>query len=159
MRRSRIIAGTPCRSATEAWATVVALIGDSIERSNDVPDGSCAKALRPLDGLMAAMISSGSFDDRPIVVTAGPFQVAVTIATGDAAFTVEENLAPVPGGASAVAAWKMYIPARGSLGAALEAAAAALDHVSTGTAPEPSEKASTGSSAIDAAALRALGGR
>jgi len=159
MRRFRAIAGTPFRSASEAWVTTLDLVNSTLERSSEVPDGSCKAALSALSGIMPAMITTGVFSDYPIVVAAGPFQVALTIATGDASFTVDENLSPVPGGAAASAAWKMYIPARGAFAGPLTAIVTDMRHASTATAPELVEEAKASFATLDEKAFRSSGGR
>lgn len=162
MQRSRTVAGTPRRSAREAWQVIVTLIGDTLERSPAVPDDSVATELAPIGALGAAMIASDLLADHPLILTAGELQLDITVRIGDDGFNVDENLDPVLGGASAPSDWVLHLPAAGRTADAAAAAAAGSDHLAVGApapaSPKNAEPAAKGTQ-IDVDALRRLGGR
>ncbi|KAF0957736.1 hypothetical protein [Rhodococcus sp. T7] len=159
MQRSRTIAGSPVRTAAEAWGVVVQLVADTIEKSSEVPEGSVAASLNEIQGIGAALVAGGHLDSSPLVLVDESLYVCIRIVRGDNAFTLDETLDPIPGGASATAKWLLYIPAPAHLADHLRSAAASSDHVSTAAAPAYQEKAQAALSAsIDHDALRGLGG-
>ncbi|UNN05017.1 hypothetical protein [Rhodococcus opacus] len=98
-------------------------------------------------------------DETPLVLVDDSMYVSIRIVRGDNAFTLDETLDPIPGGASATADWVLYIPAPDHLANHLSSAAAGSDHVSTVAAPAYQAKAQAALSAsIDRDALRELGG-
>ncbi|NCL78247.1 hypothetical protein AIIKEEIJ_06223 [Rhodococcus sp. YH1] len=159
MQRSRTIAGSPVRTAADAWSRVVQLLADTLERSSAVPEGSVAASLDKLQGIGSALAAGGYLDQVPLVLVDDGMYVSIRIVRGDNAFTVEENLDPIPGGASATNGWMLHIPSPDHLEGALESAAADNEHVSTAPAPTYQAQARTPSTAtIDATALRRVGG-
>ena len=158
MERHRTIAASPVRSAAEAWEVVTTLVADTLERSPAVPAGSVGAELAVLDGLGPALIAGGHLESKGLVLCDAGLHVTVTVVTGDAALGVEENLNPVPGGASATDGWTLYIPLPGALDASVEAAAKRSSHLSVETPPKsaPGAKAKKreAGSAIDLDALR-----
>jgi len=163
VQRTRKIAGTPVRPAADAWATVKTLLSDTLERSSEVPDGSVATALAPLDGLASTIAASGAAADAPFTAIAGDLRLAIYIVRGDDAFTIEENLAPVPGGASAPGTWLLYIQPPAHLVDAVKAVVDSAEHLKVGKSPttEPRLPTVAGKAAvltINESALRRLGG-
>jgi hypothetical protein len=161
MERRRVIAAAPVRSASEAWQVVSKLIGDTLERSESVPVGSVEKELTPLDGLGPALIAGGHLESKGLVLVDIGLHVTIVVMTGDAALEVEENLSPVPGGASATDGWVLYLPSVGALDHAVAAAAKLSSHLSVATPPTsaPSkERSSSRESLVDLVALRRMGG-
>lgn len=161
MERYRTIAATPVRTASEAWRTGVSLISDTLERSSSIPNGSVADELQPLDGLVPALIAAGHLEEKGLVVLADDLRLTIKFATADAAFAVDENLNPVPGGASATSSWMIYFPQVEHLSDALIAAAKKSTHISTDEPPSSATKEAAGSRAstgvIDLDALRRHG--
>ena len=86
--------------------------------------------------------------------------LTIFVKTADAALTVEENLNPVPGGASATENWLLHIPLSGPLDASIAAAVKRSVHLSAEPPPSsvPANKASAASSEspIDVDALRKM---
>ena len=165
MQRRRTIAAAPIRSASEAWKVVVALLTDTLERSPDIVAGEVEKEMAPLAGLGPALIAAGHLENDALVVSAEPLDVSIYVVTGDSALGVDENLGPVPGGASASADWTVQVPAPGPLAAAVAAATNGSTHLVTATtAVSTSASAAAGRRAattalVDADAIRELGGR
>jgi len=158
MLRHRTIAATPVRSASDAWRVAVQLIADTLERSPDVAEGTVQAELAPLTGLGAALIGGGHLEASPLLLSDASLDVEIRIVTSDAALTVEENLNPIPGGASATSDWSLYIPAPAHLTDAVRDAAANSKHIATEPPSTTATHAATKSSdTIDLDAVRKLG--
>ena len=162
MERTRFIAAAPVRSASEAWRVVSALLADTLESSSSVPNGSVGKELAPLRGLGPALIAGGHLESNGLVLVDTGLHLTVRVLTADAALDVEENLNPVPGGASATDAWTLYLPSAGALDSAVKTAVKNSTHLSTDAPPAsaPAEKSDGANrSLIDLNALRSLGNK
>ena len=162
MERTRFIAAAPVRSASEAWRLVSALLADTLERSSSVPIGTVGKELAPLRGLGPALIAGGHLESKGLVLVDTGLHLTIRVLTADAALDVEENLNPVPGGASATDAWTLYLPTAGALDNAVKAAVENSKHLSTDAPPAsaPAAKSAGASrSLIDVNALRGLGNK
>lgn len=162
MERTRVIAAAPVRSASEAWSLVCQLISDTLERSPSIPHGSVTAELKRLNGLGPALIAGGHLEKDGLVLVDEGLSVTIQVFTADAALEVEENLNPIPGGASATSAWKIYLPDAGPLSPALNSTIKGAVHLSTAK-PMASAKAvkveNPVNSLIDLDALRRLGGQ
>ena len=55
------------------------------------------------------LIAGGHLDEQPLVLVAGDLHCEIKTVSGTAAFTVEENLNPIPGAASA-ASFTIHLP-------------------------------------------------
>ena len=158
LKRQRTIAASPVRGAVEAWAVVTTLIASTLERSSDVPAGSVSEELALLDGLGPALIAAGHLESKGLVLCDIGLHVTINVVTADAALGVNENLNPVPGGASATDGWILHLPLPGALDVSVVAAAKRSPHLSVDTPPEstpgPKTKKREGGLAIDPAALR-----
>jgi hypothetical protein len=162
MERTRFIAAAPIRSASEAWDIVCQLLTSTLERSSSVTSGSVATELQRLKGLGPALIAGGHLEKKGLLLTDENLDVSIQILTGDAALDIEENLNPIPGGASATSGWKIYLQEPGPLSAALSAAINGSTHLCVGK-PGASTRTvkieNPVNSLIDMDALRSLGGR
>lgn len=158
MQRSRSIAAAPVRSAAEAWETLVKLLADTLERSSNVQAGEVAKELVALEGVGPAMAAAGHLENNPLVLVDEALYVSFTIATGDAALSVNENLDAVPGGASATGEWRVFVPSDTPLSAAAAKAVEGSSHVCVATAPsyEEADQHSASAGLLDLAALDKL---
>jgi hypothetical protein len=162
MERTRFIAAAPIRSAFEAWQVVSNLLTDTLERSSLVPGGSVSKELTTLKGLGPALIAGGHLESKGLVLVDKGLHLTIRVLTADAALEVEENLNPVPGGASATEGWILYVPPAGPLDDAVATAVENSPHLSRGEPPTsaPAEKSDDASpSIIDLNALRSLGNK
>lgn len=163
MERTRFIAAAPVRSASEAWQVVCALLADTLERSPSVPTGSVGKELAPLKGLGPALIAGGHLESKGLDLVDKEFHLTIRVLTADAALGVEENLNPVPGGASATDGWILHLPSAGPLDGAVKAAVKNSTHLSTdsppASAPAAEKSAGASRSLIDVNALRGLGNK
>jgi hypothetical protein len=162
MERTRLIAAAPVRSASEAWSVVCRLISDTLERSPSIPNGSVVAELQRLNGLGPVLIAGGHLEKDGLVLVDEALSVTIQVLTADAALEVEENLNPVPGGASATADWKIYLPDAGPLSPALDSRIKGATHLSTAK-PQASAKTvkieNPVNPLIDLDALRRLGGQ
>ena len=161
MERTRLIAAAPVRSASEAWSIVCRLISDTLERSPLIPNGSVATELQRLNGLGPALIAGGHLEKDGLVLVDEAFSVTIQVFTADAALEVEENLNPVPGGASATSGWKIYLPDAGPLSPALNSTIKGAVHLSTAKPQESAKLVKIENPVnplIDLDALRRLGG-
>lgn len=161
MERTRKIAASPVRPASETWTVIKTLLADSLERSPHIPEASVATALAPLDGIASALIASGHLASAPVVLTAGDLRLNVYAVRGDDAFTIEENLSLVPGTASAPEAWRLYVHAPVHLRETVDTACTIDAHLISGKPPAVSESASAAGAAsrtysIDPAALQRM---
>ena len=142
MERHRTFAGSPVRSAAEAWDVVSTLIAKTLERSPKIPTGSVVGELAALDGLGPALIAGGHLESDGLVLCDTDLHVTIRVVTSDAALAVRENLNPVPGGGSATDAWMLYLPSPGPLDASVANAAKRSSHLSVEVPPKsaPSTK-------------------
>ena len=135
MERTRLIAAAPVRSASEAWQVLTTLLSDTLERSSSIPTGSVAAVLANLDGLGPALIAGGHLESKGIVLVDEGLHLTIRVLTADAALDVDENLNPVPGGASTTDGWTIYFPPAGPLDKALSSAVKSSPHLSTAEPP------------------------
>jgi hypothetical protein len=159
MERTRRIAASPVRPAGETWNVVKTLLADSLEKSPHVADSSVKSSLAPMDGIASSLIASGYLANDPLVLVAGDLKLNMFAVRGDAAFAVEENLAPVPGAASAPETWRLHVPSPAHLRETVDAACSNDAHLVSGKPPVAAESASATSSrsySIDPAALQQI---
>lgn len=156
MQRRRTIAGSPIRSASDAWRTAVSLISNTLERSDAIDAGSVAVELACLDGLGPALVAGGHLQDKGLVLVDEGLHLTIVLPTADAALDIDENLNPVPGGAGATKDWTLYVPDVEPLATALSDTAAKSSHVSLKTPPSEESKSSVTarSALLDVAALQ-----
>lgn len=147
MERTRRFAASPVRPANGAWTEIKTLLAATLERSPQVSDGSVGPALSPLDGLAPALIASGYLATEPLVMVAGDLRLNLYAVRGDDAFDVDEDLDPVPGGASSPDNWRIYVPSSAHLRDSVAQACADHDHLVCNKGPtiarEATQKADT----------------
>jgi hypothetical protein len=129
MQRHRKIAAAPERPASQAWATISQLVVDTLDRSPSISaaEVDTAMAVAAPAGMM--LIAGGHLDRHPLVVVADPVHLSITTVSGVAASALEENLAAVPGGASATA-WTVHLPTPAPVGDAVRTVVAGQAHLS-----------------------------
>ena len=101
MQRHREIASSPGRSAGEAWDTITALVGDTLDRSATIERPVVEATLGHAEGIGRMLIAGGHLETDPLVIVAGQLWLELNTVSGDDALTLEENLNPVPGAADA----------------------------------------------------------
>ena len=160
MERRRTIAAAPVRSASEAWQVVSTLLADTLERSSAISVGSVAQELATLYGLGPALIAGGHLESKGLVLVDVGLHLTVSAITADAALQVEENLNPVPGGASATEGWILYLPQVGALDAIIAEVVGKSAHLSADppptSAPAARAEGRSRESLIDVEALRKM---
>lgn len=160
MNRQRTIAAAPVRGAAEAWQVVSTLLAVTLERSPAIGPGSVANELAPLSGLGPALIAGGHLESKGLVLVDVGLHLTVYVITADAALGVEENLSPVPGGASATQGWVLYLPQVGPLDATVAVAVKMSSHLSADapptSAPSETTEGRSEASLIDVEALRKI---
>ncbi|MEV6963885.1 hypothetical protein AB0M47_02140 [Hamadaea sp. NPDC051192] len=105
------------------------------------------------------MIAAGHLEAAPMVLVSGSLHVSITVATGAAVSSAEENLNPVPGGASATTDWMLYLPNPVSFSTPLASAVSQSSHLSVATPPDDSDRSgevSSKKSMVDLSALEGL---
>ncbi len=153
MQRHREIASSPQRTAGETWDTIAAIVGVTLERSPNIDRSTVDATMSAGGGVGRMLISGGHLESTPIVVTAGQLWLEITTVSGDRALTIEENLNPVPGAATADD-WMVHLPAAGPIAKIVKNSVKADDHLSSdeATAPTGSEKQAA-AGALNEAAL------
>ena len=109
MQRRREIAAAPKRTAAQAWQTIRTLVADTLDRSSSIARADVDAALEPLAQVARMLISGGHFEKSPLVLVAGGMWLEIATVSGDTALTLEENVNPVPGAASA-RDWTLHLP-------------------------------------------------
>jgi hypothetical protein len=139
MLRHRQIAAAPERQASATWDVITKLVCDTLERSPDIgrSDVEAAMAAAAPAGVM--LIAAGHLDRHAVVIVAPPLHLSITTVSGTAASTVEENLGPVPGGASADD-WVIHLPTPDPLGDVVRSVAKGSARLSTEPPPDDAAK-------------------
>jgi hypothetical protein len=153
MERTRTIACAPARGTSQAWGVISDLVTDTLTRSADVERNDVEAALSAASGVGRQLIAGGHLENDSITLVAENLYVKITTVSGDRALTLQENLAPVPGGASAQD-WKLHLPPCEPLAAQVRAAAKTHDRLSAKPPTAPSERAIASVDAVDHDALR-----
>lgn len=111
------------------------LITDTLVASKNINAVDVSVALAPLRGLGPALIAAGHLETAPITLVSNTLHVNITVATGAGVVGVEENLNPVPGGASATQDWTVYLPSPAPLAAVIAGVASQSEHLSVDAVP------------------------
>jgi hypothetical protein len=109
MQRHRDIAASPVRSSTEVWDTISQLITDTLTRSPHIPPQQVSVALAVAAPTCMMLTAGGYLERDPLVLVAADLQLSIATVSGDRAFSVEENLNPVPGAAEEHD-WTLHLP-------------------------------------------------
>lgn len=151
MRRRREVAAAPARSASETVATINDLVRDTLSASTNVDLAEVDDALDTARPALLALVAGAHLDRDPGVLVAAVLHLSITTVSGDRALTLDENLAPVPGAATATT-WTLYLPPADPLADLVKATAAKHERLS---ADEPPEDAAAEASAasVDLEAL------
>ena len=155
MQRLRQIGAAPRRSASEAWSVISALVVETLERSPVITADDVAAAMDCAAPAGRMLIAGGHLDRHAVVVAADPVDLSITTVSGTAALTLEENLAPVPGGATATD-WMVYLPAPEPLAAVVRSAVAGAAHLRAGDPAGAAVKAATRTAGAGLVDLQAL---
>ena len=129
MQRHRTVAGSPARSAADAWAVVTALVADTLDRSPDIDRAEVESAMGAAGGVGRALIAGGHLRASPLVVVAADMWLEIGTVSGMEALDLEEKLEAVPGAATA-SAWRVHLPQREPLAKEVREAAKAHANLS-----------------------------
>ncbi len=140
MLRHRQVAAAPERLASETWEVISKLVGDTLERSPNIARADIDSAMTAAAPVGRMLIAGGHLDRHPLVVVAPPVHLSIMTVSGTAASTTDENLAPVPGGASADE-WMIHLPTPEPVTANVQAIAKLSAHLTAEPAPAAITKA------------------
>lgn len=158
MQRHRQVAAAPQRRASETWEAVGRLISATLERSPHIAASDVSAALEHASTVGRALVAAGHLDKHAIVVVAEPIYLNITTVSGMAATTLDEDLGPVPGGATATD-WTIYLPTPEPVAEAVCAAVSGASHLSAGEPPVESISKSAASDPQSVLNLDALAQR
>lgn len=151
MQRRRDLAGSPVRSASEVWTTLSQLVVDTVTRSPHIPESQVSTALTAAAPAGMMLTAAGHLEHDAIVLIAGDLHLSIGTVSGDKAFSVEENLDPVPGAADA-REWTLHLPTPEPIGASISALVSGVAHLST-EAPSTTDSSAKSASASAASAV------
>jgi hypothetical protein len=148
MNRQRSIAAAPRRLTGETWDVIAKLISDTLARSPHIDTAEVSAVLATAAQVGRPLLAGGHLQADPLILVAAELRLEITTVSNDEALTLEENLNPVPGAASATD-WTLHMPAGGPLGTAVKALLDGRDHLSH----EPPQAASSSASLAEAGPL------
>lgn len=151
MQRRRQVAAAPERTTSETAETISELIRDSLARADKIDLADVDDALAKARPAFLALVAGGHLDTNPLVLVAAALHLSITTVSGDGALTLEENLAAVPGAASATE-WTLYLPTPDPLGGMVKDVADSHPNLSVDEPPGDSA-AEEASAALDLDAL------
>lgn len=109
MLRTRIIGAAPRRGPLETWEIISSLVADTLDQSDAIDGPSVLAVLSAADKAGLPLVAGGHLEKHPIVLVAPPVHLSIFTLSGDEALSFDENLSPVPGGASSKT-WKVHLP-------------------------------------------------
>src|SRR5207245_2308156 len=139
----RQIVAAPERAASEVWDVITGLVVSTLERSQDISGSDVTEVMEIAAPVGRILIAAGHLDKHPVVLVAAPVHLSITTVSGTAAAMVDENLAPVPGGASA-AEWTLHLPTPDPMAQIVRQIVAESEHLSAETAPTSVAEKSAG---------------
>lgn len=159
MQRHRQVAATPLRQASETWDAISQLIVDTLDRSPQIERDDVKAAVDAAATVGRALIAAGHLDKHALVLVAEPVYLNITTVSGTAALALDENLGPVPGGATA-SDWMIHLPTPDPVADVVTQAAIGNPHLSadkppSGSAAGSAKAASDGALNLEALAQRA----
>jgi len=135
MRRHRQVAASPERPASETWDVIAQLISATLERSPSISASDVLAAIEAAAPVGRLLIAGGHLDRHPVVLVADSVYLSISTVSGTAAASVDENMNPVPGGATAQK-WKIHLPTPEPLGHLVREAANKSPYLTVEPAPE-----------------------
>lgn len=158
MQRHRQVAAAPQRRASETWDAIGQLIGATLDRSPHITASDVAATMEHASTVGRALVAAGHLDKHAVVVVADPIYLNITTVSGVAASTLDEDLGPVPGGATATD-WTIYLPTPDPLSESVRAAVAGVSHLSAEEPPGESTSKAAASEQVSVLNLDALAQR
>lgn len=155
MQRFRTISAAPARSASEAVTAVADLVSDALGPAAGVDSDDVRAGLDHARPALLALVAGGHLEDNGVVLVADALHLTINVVGGDKALSNEENLAVVPGGATATE-WTVYLPTPEPIGSLVNSAADGHPNLSTSEPPADSQPKSS-ASLVDLGALASEG--
>lgn len=140
MKRHRDVAAAPQRGAAATWEAITYLVADTLGRSASISRTDVETAMRAAAPVGRHLVAGGHLDRQPLMLIAEPVYCTISTVSGTAALSLEENLNPIPGGASAET-FMIYLPAPVVLAQEVKNAAKTSPHLSADAPPEPAGEA------------------
>jgi len=130
MLRHRQIAASPERAASETWDIIAQLVLVTLERSPSILAAEVIAAMDAAAPVGRLLIAGGHLDHHPLILVADPVYLSISTVsgTGAARAAADENLDPVPGGASAET-WSIHLPTPEPLSHLVKEAASKSEHL------------------------------
>ena len=153
VQRHRTIASAPTRGTSQAWGVVSDLLIDTLVRSPHIERVDVEAALTGAAGVGRQLIAGGHLENDPITLVSENLYLEITTISGDEALTIEENLSPVPGGASA-REWRIHLPPCEPLATQVRAAAKTHKRLSADPPSAVAAEAAATKTSVDEDALR-----
>ena len=160
MQRHRQVAAAPERSTSDTWEAIAQILAATLDRSPNIDASDVAGAMDAVSGVGRALVAGGHLEKHAVVLVADPVHVNITTVSGKGATGLDEDLGPVPGGATATD-WTIYLPTPDPVGDAVRSAVKGVAHLSADEPPSEwvtKSAMSEGASVLnlDALAQRAL---
>jgi hypothetical protein len=153
MQRRRQVAASPERTTSKTADAISDLIRDSLARAEKLNLSEVDEALAVARPAFLALVAGGHLDANALVLIADALHLSITTVSGDRALTLDENLAAVPGAASATEC-TLYLPTPDPLGPMITATANRHPRLSAAGPPaESSEHPQSEAAALDLDAL------
>jgi hypothetical protein len=129
MQRLRRIAAAPRRSASETWTVITQLVSDTLNRAPDIDARDVRQALAAATPVGRALVAGGHLETRPLILRTESLELSLMTVSGTRALSLDENLSPVPGAATAKG-WVLHLPQCDPLSLEIQKAASASEHLS-----------------------------
>lgn len=152
MNRHRDIAAAPHRGAAATWQVITRLIADTLDRSATISRAEVETAMSAAAPVGRHLIAGGHLDRQLLTLIAGPVYCTIGTVSGTAALSLEENLNPIPGGASAQT-FMIHLPVPAVLAQAVKDAAARSPNLSADAPPEPATATDTAGARVGSGVL------
>jgi hypothetical protein len=135
MQRHRDIAAAPCRASAVTWQVITDLVADTLDRSPHLARADVETVMLTARIAGLPLVAGGHLDTHPIILVAGSVNCTIGTVSGTAALSLEENLSPIPGAASATG-FTVHLPVTDPLADLIRATARRSPHLSAGP-PDP----------------------
>jgi hypothetical protein len=134
MQRHRDVAAAPCRVSAATWQVITDLVADTLDRSVHLTRADVEAVMLTARVVGLPLVAGGHLDTHPITLVAGSVNCTIGTVSGTAALSLEENLSPIPGGASATA-FTVHLPVTDPLADLIRATARQSPHLSADPPP------------------------
>lgn len=130
MQRRRDFAGSPVRSASTVWDAISQLVIDTLVRSPHISEHQVTTALDAAAPAGTMLIAAGYLESYPVILVADELELSLFTVSGTSAFSVDENLNPVPGAGNADD-WILHLPTPEPIGSSIATQISGVAHLSS----------------------------